>query len=55
MGHKCCRPINFEDSLRCNISRMKEIMKLIFGMQINTVKEIKLLRKIWATKLLFCL
>ena len=32
-GRKCCWPIELQDSLKCNISRKKWMMKLIFGMQ----------------------
>ena len=33
---KCCRPIGLQDSLECNTSRKKGMMKFIFSMQINT-------------------
>ena len=29
-GPKCCRPIKLQDTLKCNISRKKWIMKFIF-------------------------
>ena len=35
-GWKCCWPIKLQDSLKCNISRRKRMIKCIFGMQINT-------------------
>ena len=38
-GPKCCWQIKFQDlqdSLKCNISSKKRIMKFMFGMQINT-------------------
>ena len=35
-GPKYCRYIKLQDSLKCNISSKKKIMKFIFGMQINT-------------------
>ena len=34
-GSKWCQPNKLQDSLKCNISRKKWIMKFIFGMQIN--------------------
>ena len=34
-GPKCCWPIKMQVSLKYNISRKKQIMKCIFGMQIN--------------------
>ena len=34
-GPKCCQLIKLEDSLKCDISRKKWMMKFIFGMQIN--------------------
>ena len=34
-GSKCCQPIKFQDSLNCNNSRNKWMMKFIFRMQIN--------------------
>ena len=35
MGQICCQPIKLQDSLKCNISRKKWMMKFIFGMQLN--------------------
>ena len=32
---KCCQPIKLQDSLKCNISRKKWMMNVVFGMQIN--------------------
>ena len=34
-GPKCGQPIKLQDSLKCNISRKKGMMKFIFGMPIN--------------------
>ena len=34
-GPKCCQPIKLQDSLKCNISRKKWMMKFILGMQIK--------------------
>ena len=34
-GRKCCKPIKLQDSLKCNMSRKKLMMKFIFGMQMN--------------------
>ena len=46
-GPKCCWPINLLDSLKCNISRMKWMMKCIFGMQINIEVFYKLILSFW--------
>ena len=35
-GPKCCWPIELQDSLKCNISRKKWMMKFILGMQKNS-------------------
>ena len=34
-GPKCCWPIKFQDSLKCNNSGKKGMTKSVFGMQIN--------------------
>ena len=34
-GPKCCWSIKLQDSLKCNVSRKKWMMKCIFGKQIN--------------------
>ena len=34
-GPKCCQPVKLPDSLKCNISRKKWMMKYIFGIHIN--------------------
>ena len=34
-GPKCCQSIKLQDSLKCNTSRKKWMMKFIFWMQIN--------------------
>ena len=69
-GPKCCWPIKLQDSLKCNISRKKWMMKFIFGMQINIEvfnrhtqstqnKNFAYLcnisRRMWGMKLIFCL
>ena len=46
-GPKCCQPIKLQDSLKCNISRMKWMMKFIFGMQINIEVFYNIFRKAW--------
>ena len=42
-GSKCCQPIKLQYSFKCNISRKKWIIKLIFGIQINIEVFYKLL------------
>ena len=44
---KCCQPIRLQDSLNCNISRKKWMMKCIFGMQINVKVFFKLILSFW--------
>ena len=34
-GQKCCWPINMQDSLKCNVSRNRWLMKFIFSVQIS--------------------
>ena len=46
-GPKCCQPINLQDSLKCNISKTKWIMKYIFVMQINIKVFCKLILSFW--------
>ena len=36
-GPKCCWPIKLQDSLKCYISRNKQTMKYIFGMQVDGI------------------
>ena len=46
-GPKSCWPIKLQDSLKCNISRKKGMMKCIFGMQINIEVFYKLMQSFW--------
>ena len=46
-GPKCCQPIKLPDSLKCNISRKKWMMKCIFGMKINIKVFYKLILSFW--------
>ena len=46
-GPKCCQPIKLQDSLKCNISRKKWMMKSIFGLQINIDVFYKLMLSFW--------
>ena len=46
-GPKCCQPIKLQDSLKCNISRKKWMMKCIFCMQINIKVFYKLILSFW--------
>ena len=46
-GPKCCQPIKLQDSLECNISRKRWMMKCIFGMQINIDVFYKLILSFW--------
>ena len=46
-GPKCCRPIKFQDSLKCYISRKKWMMKFIFGMEINIEVVYKVILSFW--------
>ena len=45
-GPKCCQPIKLQDSLKCNISRKKLMMKYIFGIQVNVEVFCKLMLSI---------
>ena len=47
-GQKCFRPIKLQDSRKCNISKMKTLIKCNFSMQINTEVFCKLLLLFWA-------
>ena len=42
-GQKWCQPTKLHDSLKCNVSRKKWMMKFIFGMQINIEAFYKLI------------
>ena len=46
-GPKCCRSIELQDSLKCNISKNKWMMKFIFGMQRNIKIFYKLILSFW--------
>ena len=46
-GPKCCQPMKLQDSLKCNISREKWIMKFIFDIQINIEVFYKLILSFW--------
>ena len=46
-GPKCCQAIILQDSLECNISGRKWMMKFIFGMQINMEVFHNLLLLFW--------
>ena len=46
-GPNCCQPIKLQDSLKCNISKKKGMMKLIFDMQINIEVFYKLVLSFW--------
>ena len=46
-GRKCSRPIKLQDSLKCNISGKKSVMKFIFGMQINIKVFHKFIVSFW--------
>ena len=48
-GPKCCQPIKLQDSLKCNISREKWMMKFIFCMQINIEIFYKLILSFWVS------
>ena len=43
----CCHPIKIQDSLKCNISRKKSMMKCVFCMQINIKVLHKLILSFW--------
>ena len=46
-GPKCCWPIELQDSLKCNISRKKWMMKFIFIMSRNIEIFYKLILPSW--------
>ena len=46
-GPKYCQPIKLQDSLKCNISKKKLMMKYIFGIQINIKFFYKLILSFW--------
>ena len=46
-GPKCCQPIKLQDSLKCNISRKKWMMKFVFCIQINIKVLYKLILSFW--------
>ena len=46
-GPKCCQPIKLQGSLKCNISRKKWMMNVIFGMHINIEVFYKLILLFW--------
>ena len=46
-GPKSCQPIKLQDSLKCNISKKKWMMKFIFGIQINIEVFYKLILSVW--------
>ena len=46
-GPKCCQPIKLQDSLKCNISRKKGMMKCIFGVHINIEVFYRLKLSFW--------
>ena len=46
-GPKCCQPVKLQDSLKCNISRKKWMMKFVSGMQINIKVFYKLILSFW--------
>ena len=46
-GPKCCQSIKLQDSLKCNMSRKKWMMKCIFGMQINIELFYKVVLSFW--------
>ena len=46
-GSKCCQPIKLQDSLKCNISRKKCMIKCIFGMQLHIKVFCKVILSFW--------
>ena len=44
---RCCQPIKWHDSLKCNISRKKLMMKFVFCLQINIKVLYKLILSFW--------
>ena len=43
----CCQPIKLQDSLKCNISRKKWVIKFVFCMEINIKVLYKLILWFW--------
>ena len=50
-GRKYCQPTKLQDSLKCDISRKKGMIKFIFSMQINIEVFYKLILSIWVFEL----
>ena len=50
-GPKCYQPIKLQNSLKCNISRKKWMVKFVFGMQINIKVFNKLILSFWVCAL----
>ena len=48
-GSKCCQPIKLQDSLKCNIVRMRWTMKFIFCKQINIEVFCKVILSFWVS------
>ena len=44
---RCCQSIKLQDSLKCNISRKKWMMKFVFCIQINIKVLYKLILSFW--------
>ena len=44
---KYCQPIKLQDSLKCNISKKKRMMKFVFGMQISIKFFYKMMLSFW--------
>ena len=47
MDQNACQPIKLQNSLKCNISRIKWMIKFIFGMQINIEVFYRLILSFW--------
>ena len=48
-GPKCCKPINLQDSLNCNILLKKWMMKFVFCLQINIEVFYKVILLFWVS------
>ena len=46
-GPKCCWPIKLQDSLKCNMSKKKWMMKFIFGLKRNNKIFCKVILSFW--------
>ena len=46
-SYQCCQSIKLQDSLKCNISRKKWMMKCVFCIQINVKVLYKLIWSFW--------